>query len=130
VPGGGCKSSGINAFGRSARSIIKKATSMYAVIQDRNRQYRAAAGDTLTLDLAEHEVGATIEMPVLLVADGATVKVGAPFVAGAKAVCKVVKHQAGEKITVGKFKRRKHMTNRRKGFRAQQTVVQVVSIDA
>jgi large subunit ribosomal protein L21 len=103
---------------------------MYAVIQDRNRQYKATAGERLTLDRAEHEVGATFEVPVLLVSDGATVKVGAPFVAGAKAVCKVVSHTRGEKIIVGKFKRRKHMTNRRKGFRAEQTVVEVVSINA
>jgi large subunit ribosomal protein L21 len=104
---------------------------MYAVIQDRNRQYRAAKGDRLTLDRAEeHAVGATFEVPVLLVADGASVKVGSPYVAGAKAVCKVIEHVRGEKITVGKFKRRKHMTNRRKGFRAAQTLVEVVSIDA
>jgi large subunit ribosomal protein L21 len=102
---------------------------MYAVIQDRNRQYRAAVGDTLTLDRAEeHPIGATFEVPVLLIADGDTVRVGAPFVAGAKAVCKVLEHTRGDKITVGKFKRRKHMTNRRKGFRHSHTTVQVVSV--
>ncbi len=103
---------------------------MYAVIQDRNRQYRAAKGDKLTLDRAETlEVGSTIELPVLLVADGASVKVGSPFVAGAKAVVKVLQHSLGDKITVGKYKRRKHVTNRRKGFRHQHTVVEVLSID-
>ena len=101
---------------------------MYAVIQDRNRQYRAVAGDKLTLDLAGHDVGSTFEMPVLLIADGASVKIGAPFVAGAKAVCTVLEHNRGDKITVGKFKRRKHMTNRRKGFRPEQTIVRVDSI--
>lgn len=102
---------------------------MYAVIQDRNRQYRATTGDKLTLDRNEAvEVGTTIELPVLLVADGASVKVGSPFVAGAKAVVKVIEHSLGDKITVGKYKRRKHQTNRRKGFRHQHTVVQVVSI--
>ena len=101
---------------------------MYAVIQDRNRQYRAATGDRLTLDRSELDVGATFEVPVLLLADGASVKVGAPFVAGAKAVCKVLSHTRGEKGMVGKFKRRKHMTNRRKGFRHEQTVVEVVSV--
>ena len=104
---------------------------MYAVIQDRNRQYRAAKGDKLTLDRAETlEVGSTLELPVLLLADGASVKVGSPFVAGAKAVVKVLQHSLGDKITVGKYKRRKHVTNRRKGFRHQHTVVEVLSIDA
>jgi large subunit ribosomal protein L21 len=101
---------------------------MYAVIQDRNRQYRAEPGAKLTLDRSEHDVGATFEVPVLLVADGASVKVGAPFVAGAKAVCKVLEHVRGEKLTIGKYKRRKHMTNRRKGFRHEHTLVEVVSI--
>jgi large subunit ribosomal protein L21 len=58
------------------------------------------------------------------------VKVGSPFVAGAKAVVKVLQHSLGDKITVGKYKRRKHVTNRRKGFRHQHTVVEVISIDA
>ena len=103
---------------------------MYAVIQDRNRQYRATKGDKLTLDRAEVlEVGSTLELPVLLVADGASVKVGSPFVAGAKAIVKVLQHSLGDKITVGKYKRRKHVTNRRKGFRHQHTVVEVLSID-
>ena len=104
---------------------------MYAVIQDRNRQYRAEAGVKLTLDRAEtSEVGTTLELPVLLLADGAKVTVGAPFVAGAKAVVKVLEHTLGEKITVGKYKRRKHMTNRRKGYRHCHTVVEVLSISA
>lgn len=102
---------------------------MYAVIQDRNRQYRASKGDKLTLDRAETlEVGSTLELPVLLVADGASVKVGSPFVAGAKAIVRVLQHSLGDKITVGKYKRRKHVTNRRKGFRHQHTVVEVLSI--
>ena len=101
---------------------------MYTVIQDRGHQYRAAKGDRLTIDRNQAEVGATVEMPILLLADEAGVKVGAPFVAGAKAVLKVVEHKRGEKITIGKFKRRKHNL-RRHGFRSEQTVVEVVSIN-
>ncbi len=102
---------------------------MYAIIQDRNRQYRAEPGARLVLDrLEDKNVGDTVEVPVLLVADGAKVTVGSPFVAGAKAVLKIVEHTLGDKITVGKFKRRKHMTNRRKGFRHMHTLVEVASI--
>lgn len=101
---------------------------MYAVISDRNRQYRAAPGDRLSLDLVEAEAGAVLELPVLLVADGASVKIGAPFVAGATAKVKVLSQEKGDKVIIGKFKHRKHMTNRRQGFRAQTTLVEVVSI--
>ena len=101
---------------------------MYAVISDRNRQYRAAPGDRLTLDLSDAQPGAVLELPVLLVADGAAVKIGTPFVPGATAKVKVVGMHKGEKIIIGKYKHRKHMTNRRKGFRALSTIVEVVSI--
>ena len=100
---------------------------MYAVIQDRGHQYRAVAGDRLTIDRSAAEVGTTVEMPVLLIADDSGVKVGAPFVAGAKAVVKVLEHTRGDKIIIGKYKRRKHNL-RRRGFRADLTVVEVVSI--
>lgn len=102
---------------------------MYAVIVDRNRQYRAQPGDKLTLDRNEAvKNGDTLELPVQLIADGDQVRVGTPFVIGAKAVVKILDHTKGDKITIGKYKRRKHMTNRRKGYRHQHTVVEVVSI--
>ncbi|MBA3684397.1 MAG: 50S ribosomal protein L21 [Planctomycetes bacterium] len=100
---------------------------MYAVIDDRGRQYRATTGEKLTLDRSIADVGATIELPVLLLASDAGVQVGAPYVAGAKAVCKVIDHPRGEKITIGKYKRRKRNMKRR-GFRHAHTVVEIVSI--
>jgi large subunit ribosomal protein L21 len=100
---------------------------MYAVINDRGRQYRAAPGERLTLDRSEAGVGTTLEMPVLLLADDSGIKVGAPVVAGAKAVCKVVAHERGDKGIVGKYKRRKH-SRKRMGFRHEHTIVEVVSI--
>ncbi len=100
---------------------------MYAVINDRGRQYKATAGVRLTIDRTEAEVGSTFELPVLLLASDAGVKVGAPAVPGAKAVCKVISHPRGEKGMVGKYKRRKR-SMRRKGFRHEHSVVEVVSI--
>ena len=49
--------------------------------------------------------------------------------AGAKAVVKVVEHKRGPKGMYGMFKRRKH-SHKRRGFRADQTVVEVVTISA
>lgn len=100
---------------------------MYAVVVDRGQQYRAEAGDKLILDRAEAEPGATIELPVMLLADGDSVEVGAPVVDGKKAVVKVLRHQRGAKGIAGTFKRRKD-SRRRVGFRHDQTVVEVVSI--
>ena len=100
---------------------------MYAVVVDRGRQYHAQAGDRLVLDRAEAEVGGHLELPVALYADGSNVQVGAPLVAGRKAVCKVLGHRRGAKGVYGFFRRRKD-SRRRVGFRHDQTVVQVVSI--
>jgi large subunit ribosomal protein L21 len=100
---------------------------MYAVINDRGRQYQASPGIQLTIDRREGEPGSTFELPVQILSDGGTVRVGAPYVAGTKAVCKVLDHTLGEKIVIGKFKRRKR-NMRRQGFRHSHTVVQVVSI--
>jgi large subunit ribosomal protein L21 len=100
---------------------------MYAVISDRGRQFRATTGDKLTLDRNQAEVGASIDMPVLLIADDQGVRVGSPFVAGVTAVVKVIAHERGKKGIVGKFKRRKH-SRRRHGFRAEHTIVEVVSV--
>ena len=100
---------------------------MYAVIEDRGSQYRAAPGDKLTLDRLAAEQGATVEVPVLLIADGANVTVGQPTIDGKKAVLKVLRHDKGPKVIAGTFKRRKDQ-RRRVGSRAAQTVVEVVSI--
>lgn len=100
---------------------------MYAVIEDRGRQYNTAPGQRLLLDRLDAEVGSTVETPVLLVADGANVEVGAPQLAGKKAVLKVVSHTRGKKGIAGTFKRRKDQ-RRRVGFRHDHTVVEVVSV--
>ena len=100
---------------------------MYAVVVDRGRQYRAVAGDRLTLDRSAAAPGDTIELSVALLADGDNVQVGAPLVDGAKATCKVLSHTRGQKGIAGTFKRRKD-SRKRIGFRHDQTVVEVVSI--
>lgn len=100
---------------------------MYAIIQDRGHQYHAGPGDRLVLDRAKAEVGSTIELPLLLVAEGDDVTVGAPLVDGKKAVCKVLSHGRGQKGIAGFYRRRKD-SRRRVGFRHDQTTVEVVSI--
>lgn len=100
---------------------------MYAVINDRGRQYKTTAGERLVLDRMDAEVGAESQLPVILTADGAKVQVGSPALA-VKAKVKVLRHFRGEKGLGGFFRRRKD-SRRRVGFRHEHTEVQVVSID-
>ena len=62
-----------------------------------------------------------------MIADGDKVTVGAPTVAGAKVVAKVVAHGRGEKIRIFKMRRRKHY-QKRQGHRQNFTQIEIVSI--
>jgi len=78
---------------------------MYAVVQTGGKQYRVTAGDTLTIERLAAEKGQEFTFDkVLLVADGETVKVGQPTVAGAKVVADVVDHKRGEKLIAFKMR--------------------------
>lgn len=100
---------------------------MIAVIDDRGRQYRTQAGERLTLDRLDAEVGSTLERSVLVTADGDQQQIGTPTVAGVTATLKVLSHGRGKKGVAGVFRKRKD-SRRRVGYRHEQTTVEVVSI--
>ena len=82
---------------------------MYAVFRSGGKQYRAAKGDVLRLEKIEADEGATIKFDeVLMVGEGADVKVGSPLLSGSTVSGKVVKQGKSKKVSVVKFKRRKN----------------------
>ncbi|HVK11087.1 MAG TPA: 50S ribosomal protein L21 [Gemmataceae bacterium] len=100
---------------------------MYAIFEDGSRQYRVSVGDTVRIDHREAEVGATLELgKVLLVADGADLKVGQPLVAGAKVVGEVTGHPS-VKTMIQHFRRRKNY-RRLKGHRQPFIEVKIKEI--
>jgi len=99
---------------------------MFAVIKANGKQYRVAAADTITIDHLEAEVGAVFTFPVLLVS-GATTVVGTPHVQGASVTGEVVEHTRGDKVIAFK-KRRRQNSRRKRGFRADLTVVRITEI--
>lgn len=103
---------------------------MYAVIQSGGKQYRVAEGETLKLELIDAEPGSTIEFDkVLMVANGDNVTVGAPLVAGGKVSAEVVTHGRHDKVTIIKFRRRKHY-RKQAGHRQWFTQVKITGISA
>ena len=103
---------------------------MYAVIVSGGKQYRVQEGHTLKLEKLNAEAGATIEFDrVLLVGTGDDVKVGLPVVEGAKVTAEVVEHGRGDKVTIIKFRRRKHHM-KRQGHRQWFTEVKITGISA
>ena len=103
---------------------------MYAVIATGGKQYRVTKDGVLRIEKLDAEAGATVEFgQVLLVGEGAEVKLGTPLVAGGKVVATVVRHGKGAKVSIVKFRRRKHYL-RRKGHRQLFTEVRVTDITA
>jgi large subunit ribosomal protein L21 len=76
------------------------------------------------------EVGAAVSFDeVLMVGEGESVRVGTPFVAGAKVNATVVAHGRGEKVRIFKLRRRKHF-QKSQGHRQGYTEVRIDDIVA
>jgi large subunit ribosomal protein L21 len=99
---------------------------MYAVIATGGKQYRVTKDATLRVEKLDAEPGATVEFgEVLLMGEGANVKLGAPLLKGSKVTATVVRHGKGDKVVIVKFRRRKHYL-RRGTHRQQFTEVKIV----
>lgn len=102
---------------------------MYAVIKSGGKQYRVQEGQTLKLEKLEVATGDTITFDEVLLVGGDEVKVGAPIVDGAKVTAEIVSHGRGDKVTIIKFRRRKHHM-KRQGHRQWFTEVKITGISA
>ncbi|MEO0480699.1 MAG: 50S ribosomal protein L21 [Planctomycetota bacterium] len=105
---------------------------MLAVVDDRNQQYRMAAGETLLIALqSDLDEGASITFDkVCLVTGDADTRIGTPYVDGATVQATVTRQEVkGPKLVVAKYRRRKN-SRRRTGFRARFTEIRVESVNA
>lgn len=101
---------------------------MYAVFRSGGKQYRAAEGDVLRLEKIDADEGATVEFDeVLLVGEGADVKVGSPLVAGSTVSGKVLSQGKSRKVPVVKFRRRQNYL-KQGSHRQFYTEVEITSI--
>ena len=108
---------------------------MYAVIEQGGKQYKVTEGDSLNIELTNvAEDAKSIELDkVLLVSDGQEVKIGTPYLEGAK-VTACFKTTAEAAIVKGKklypmhFRRRKH-SRRRIGHRQKYLQVTIEKIE-
>ena len=101
---------------------------MYAVIKTGGKQYRVAKDDVLEIERIAGEAGTKIEFSeVLMVGSGASVKVGAPTVAGAMVTGELVEQSRGPKLIAFKKRRRKN-SRRKKGHRQDLSTVRITTI--
>ena len=77
---------------------------MYAIIETGGKQVRVEVGSKIYVEKLEAEVGSTITIDKVLLVGDKNVKVGTPYVEGAKVTAKVEKQGLSKKIRVFKYK--------------------------
>tara|TARA_B100001093_G_scaffold259697_1_gene248253 strand:- start:1069 stop:1383 length:315 start_codon:yes stop_codon:yes gene_type:complete len=103
---------------------------MYAVIVSGGKQHRVVEGEILRLEKIEVAPGDSVDFEqVLMVGEGADVKIGAPHVEGSKVSAEILAHGRDDKIKVIKFRRRKH-SRTQQGHRQWFTDVKITTISA
>lgn len=103
---------------------------MYAVIKTGGKQYRVVAGEKLKIEQIPAEVGAEITLDqILMVGEGESVKIGAPFVAGAAVKATVLSQGRHDKVKIFKMRRRKHY-QKHQGHRQNYTEIRIDGISA
>ena len=101
---------------------------MYAVIKTGGKQYKVSAGGKLKVESLPVDVGAEVEIKdVLMVADGDSIQVGTPLLAGASVKATVLAHGRGEKVMIFKMRRRKHY-RKTQGHRQNYTEIRIDGI--
>jgi large subunit ribosomal protein L21 len=100
---------------------------MYAVVECNGKQYRAEIGAVLKVDRFDAEKGATVSLDKVLVLSGDSIKVGAPYVAGAAVKTRVQDEIKGDKVVVFKYKPKKDY-RRTQGHRQRYTLLKVEDI--
>jgi large subunit ribosomal protein L21 len=101
---------------------------MKAIIKTGGKQYSVKAGDTLDVELLEHnDDNKIIFETVLLINDGKSIQIGAPTVAGATVEADIVGEVQDDKLIVYKYKRR-HNCRVKKGHRQKKLRILVKEI--
>ncbi len=81
---------------------------MYAIVEIAGQQFKVQAPQKLKVHRLELEEGKHVELGnVLLVSNDGKMSIGTPMVDGARIAAKVLSHSKGDKVLVGKKKRRK-----------------------
>jgi len=101
---------------------------MYAVIVTGGKQYKVSEGDIIYIEKLDAEQDAQITFDqVIAVNDDNGLKVGAPYVEGAKVEASVLKSGRGKKIYVFKYKAKKN-EKKKIGHRQDYTKIQITHI--
>lgn len=101
---------------------------MYAIIETGGKQYKVQEGDVIYIEKLDVEADAKISFDkVLAVGSDDGIKVGDPYVKGAKVAATAIKNGKGKKVVVFTYKPKKN-EKRKKGHRQPYTKVEIGKI--
>ncbi len=102
----------------------------FAVIKTGGKQYKVAAGDTLSIEKMKGEYAKGDELSfdkVLLVDNGKDTTIGTPYITGAKVDAEIVEIGRARKVMVVKYKQKSRYL-RRNGHRQPFFKVKITAI--
>ena len=101
---------------------------MFAVIKTGGKQFRVAANDRITTAKIEGNPGDTVAFgTVLMLTDGEKTTLDAKALSEITVAAEIVEQARGEKVIAFK-KRRRQNSKRKRGFRAELTVIRITDI--
>lgn len=101
---------------------------MYAVIKTGSKQHKVTEGEVLSVEKLAGEKGAEVVFKeVLMVSSDKGVKIGKPFIEGAKVFGEIIAQDKGPKIHVYRMKRRKGF-HKKTGHRQELTNMKITKI--
>ncbi|WP_439496434.1 50S ribosomal protein L21 [Bosea sp. (in: a-proteobacteria)] len=101
---------------------------MFAVIKTGGKQFRVAANDRITIAKLEGNPGDTVAFgSVLMLTDGDKTTLDAKALGEITVAGEIVEQARGEKVIAFK-KRRRQNSKRKRGFRAELTIVRITDI--
>ena len=101
---------------------------MFAVIKTGGKQFRVAANDRITTAKIEGNPGDTVAFgTVLMLTDGEKTTLDAKSLSEITVAAEIVEQARGEKVIAFK-KRRRQNSKRKRGFRAELTVIRITDI--
>lgn len=101
---------------------------MYAIIETGGKQYRVQEGDVITVEKLNVEAGKKVEFDkVLVMNNDADLKIGAPYVEGAKVFGNVLENGKAKKVIIFKYKAKKD-ERKKQGHRQPYSMVEITGI--
>ena len=103
---------------------------MYAIVATGGKQYRVRKGERLRIEKLSAKIGDSVELDnILMIGEANDIKVGEPYLRGAKVTAKVFAIGRTKKVKIIKFRRRKHH-RKQMGHRQSYTEIEITGITA